>query len=201
MGLYGYACGVPKLHYAFEAIRGWKRRGWNRTTFNAEATHTLPKRLMHFTYKKTDYACMAHWLRHIMNKVSQPQTFQPYHFGEGCTVCGEATRTRLGPFGDCRIMRKGLILHTPTGTFHKGDFIHYGACRGLVSGFVQGVPLNGPANGPAVFACMVVQYRDIGNGSWTTTEGAVAVDARMIEGALPFVSISDVSVRPLSIRV
>ena len=201
MGLYGYACGVPKLHYTFEAIKGWKRRGWNRTTFNAEATHTLPKRLMHFTYKKADYACMAHWLRHIMNKVSQPQTFQPYHFGEGCTVCGETTRTRLGPFGDCRIMRKGLILHTPTGTFHKGGFIYYGTCRGLVSGFVQGVPLNGPANGPAVFACMVVQYRDIGNGSWTTTEGAVAVDARMIEGALPFVSISDVSVRPLSIRV
>ena len=94
-------------------------------------------------------------------------------------------------------MKKGLTLHTPAGEFHKGDFIYYGACRGSVAGFVQGLPLEGPA----VFACMVVEYRDIGNGSWTTTEGAVAVDARMIEGALPFVSISDVSVRPLSIRV
>ena len=155
---------------------------------------------MHHTYKKADHACMAHWLHHVMDKAMLPQTYQPYHFGEFAEECGGTEQTRLGPFGDCRIMKKGLRLQTPVGELHKGDFIYYRTCRGFVAGFVQALPAL-PVHCPAVFACIVAEYRDIGNGTWTKTGGIVAVDARLIEGALPFVSISDVSVRPLSIHV
>ena len=188
-------CAAPKLHYTWHAILAWISFGVLVSCLGAEAEHQLPKRVMAYSYKNCCSTALSHWLNKFLGHLDDPTTFAPTFLPPGAQ---QFDQTIIMGGKAAHFLEQSLQVHTPVGTFFKGDLLHWNTdvvCVGIAKRFFMA-----RIDGDVKFVAVVQQYLPVhvAPGLWLASEMAYVCTSLVI-GALPFVKDGQY-VRPRSLH-
>ena len=132
-------CWRPKLHYMSHVPGCWWRSGVLLSCFAPERKHREVKQTLKFAYNKSALTAIAYELYRFSRVLKNPQTFEPIHLNgkvnKGAMVIYAVDGNNL------TIDEFGVAIATESGSFRKGDLLHWarnGERRcGFATGFVR----------------------------------------------------------------
>ena len=192
MKLHPEAC-KPKHHYTMHALLAWMLYGVLITCFGAESEHKQPKRLMNHCYNRCNVTCLKYWIRTFSQHLQDPETWAQTFLVGTLRTC--ETVLHVFGLGTITLFLSSPTVTTSTGTYHKGDFVHWESA-GVRGGIAECFLMGHLENGKVVFVAVVSGHNHVAAGLWTSAH-KVLVNVERLEGATIFLKEKGAWVRPL----